>query len=254
MTSQFDLTGKHALITGGGSGLGLAIAHGFAQHGASITLLGRTKTKLDQAVQGLADKGALARAFVHDVTETDASKAAVSKIETESGPVDILVNNAGVQHRGKIAEFSSSDWHRMIDTHLTASFFMSQAVASGMMERRKGKIINILSVLSELGRPNVVAYAAAKGGLKMMTKGLAAELGPHNIQVNGIGPGYFATEMNDALVNDKDFFRWIEQRTPAGRWGEPHELAGAAIFLASAASNFVTGQAIYVDGGMTSSI
>jgi gluconate 5-dehydrogenase len=253
MTS-FDLSGRHALLTGGGSGLGRAIAEGLAGAGARLTLVGRDAARLDGAAAAIRQSGGTALPLTCDVTDRDALGALVERAEQEHGAIDILVNNAGIQQRAPVLAFPAEGWDRMIATHLSAPFFLAQAVGRGMVQRRRGKIINTLSVMSELGRPSIVPYTAAKGGLKMLTRGLAVELGPHNIQVNGIAPGYFRTEMNETLMADADFDAWVRTRTPARRWGEPDELAGAAIFLASSASDYVNGQILFVDGGLTASV
>jgi gluconate 5-dehydrogenase len=252
--NPFDLSGRHVLLTGGGSGLGLAIAEGLAAAGARLSLVGRDEGKLQGAADRIGKAGGTAAPFRCDVTDRDALPALVEKAERAGGPIDVLFNNAGVQQRAPVLAFPADGWDRMIATHLSAPFFLSQAVARGMVERRRGKIINTLSLMSELGRPTIVPYTAAKGGLKMLTRGLATELGPHNIQVNGIAPGYFRTDMNEALMADPDFDGWVRNRTPARRWGEPHELVGAAILLASSASDFINGQVLFVDGGLTASV
>jgi len=251
---SFDLAGRVALVTGGGSGLGLAMAEGLAGAGAQVVLVGRDRDKLAQAERGIAEAGGRAAAAACDLLDREAIAPLVAQTEAAHGPIEILVNNAGIQQRAKIEDFPAEGWDRMMATHLTAPFLLTQAVVRGMISRRRGKIINTLSLTSELGRPTIVPYTTAKGGLKMMTRGLAAELGPHNIQVNGIGPGYFRTAMNRALIDDPEFDAWVKRRTPAGRWGDPHELAGAAVFLASPASDYITGQVIYVDGGFTASM
>lgn len=251
---RFDLSGRHALVTGGGSGLGLAIAEGLASAGARLTLVGRDAGKIEHAADAIRNAGGQAVPVACDLTNRAALSPLVERAERDNGPVDILVNNAGVQQRGPVLAFPADGWDRMIATHLSAPFFLTQAVAPGMVERRRGKIINTLSVMSELGRPTIVPYTAAKGGLKMLTRGLAVELGPHNIQVNGIAPGYFRTEMNEALIANAEFDGWVRNRTPARRWGEPHELVGAAILLASSASDFISGQVLFVDGGLTASV
>ena len=252
--NPFDLSGRHVLLTGGGSGLGLAVAEGLAAAGARLSLVGRDESKLRGAADRIGKAGGNAAPFRCDVTDRDALPALVEKAERAGGPIDVLFNNAGVQQRAPVLAFPADGWDRMIATHLSAPFFLSQAAARGMVERRRGKIINTLSLMSELGRPTIVPYTAAKGGLKMLTRGLATELGPHNIQVNGIAPGYFRTEMNEALMADPDFDGWVRNRTPARRWGEPHELVGAAILLASSASDFINGQVLFVDGGLTASV
>ena len=247
---SFDLSGKTALVTGGGSGLGLAMAEGLASAGARVVIVGRDRGKLEAAREkigaaGVAPCDLLDRAAIGPLVET---------VEHEHGVIEILVNNAGIQHRAPVQDFPAEAWDRMIATHLSAPFFLAQLVARGMIARKRGKIINTLSVTSELGRPTIVPYAAAKGGLRMLTRGLAVELGPHNVQVNGIAPGYFTTEMNRALIDNPEFDAWVKKRTPAGRWGDPSELAGAAVFLASGAADYVNGQVIFVDGGFTASM
>lgn len=246
----FDLTGKVALITGASRGLGFAIAKGFSGQGATVVLNGRNPETLDKSAAELRATGGTVLISAFDVTDSEAIKAAVGDI----GTIDILVNNAGIQHRQPLAELHEADWRRVIEANLTGPFLVAQAVAPGMVRRQSGKIINICSLANEIGRPNIAPYMAAKGGLKMLTKSMALEWAKDNVQVNGIGPGFFSTELNAALVDDEDFSRWVCNRTPAGRWGEPDELAGAAVFLASQASNFVNGQVIYVDGGFLSSM
>lgn len=251
---MFDLTGRVALVTGGGSGLGLAMAGALAIHGATVVLVGRDSAKLAAGLSRIAAEGGAASIAVCDLLAPDAVSRMVADVEERHGCVDILINNAGIQHRQAALDVLAGDWGRMLDTNLTAPFRLAQAVGRSMVARRSGKIINTLSVLSELGRPSVVPYTAAKGGLKMLTKGLAVELGPHNVQVNGIAPGYILTEMNTALSEDTAFTGWLEARTPARRWGRPEDLAGAAVFLASSASDFVTGHVLAVDGGLTASV
>ncbi len=250
----FDLSGHVALVTGGGSGLGFAMAEGLASAGAAVAIVGRNKEHLDAAIADLRAGGAEARSFVCDLTDRTAIPGLAAGVTAELGKIDILVNNAGIQQRAPFVDFPAEGWDTMISTHLSAAFFLTQNVAREMIKRRRGKIINTLSVGSELGRATIVPYTTAKGGLKMMTRGLATELGPHNIQVNGIAPGYFKTELNRALFEDQAFNSWVCARTPARRWGDPQELAGAAVFLASPASDFVTGQVLFVDGGLTASI
>jgi gluconate 5-dehydrogenase len=252
--NRFDLSGRHALLTGGGSGLGLAIAKGLASAGARLTLVGRDAQRLQNAADAIREIGGTAACITCDVTDRKTVAALGAQAEREQGVIDILVNNAGVQQRAPVLEFPADGWDRLIATHLSAPFFLTQAVGRGMVERRRGKIINTLSVMSELGRPTIVPYTAAKGGLRMLTRGLAVELGPYNIQVNGIAPGYFRTEMNAALMANPEFDAWVCARTPARRWGDPDELAGAAILLASSASDFINGQILFVDGGLTASV
>lgn len=253
MNTLFDLSGRKALITGSSQGIGLSLARALASAGASLVLNGRDKTKLDGAVNQLRSEGYTAEASAFDVTNPIEVEAAVAAIENSS-PIDILVNNAGIQIRGAFTEFATSDWDRLIATNLSSAFHVGQSVARFMVKRERGKIINICSVQSELGRPTIAPYTATKGGLKMLTKGMAIDLGPKGIQVNGLGPGYFATELTSALVKDEQFTAWIQKRVPAGRWGNTDELSGAIIFLAAPASDFVNGHILYVDGGMTASL
>jgi gluconate 5-dehydrogenase len=251
MQSVFELSGKVALVTGAYRGLGFAIAQGLARAGASVVLNGRRIEAVEPAARALTAQSLKASTAIFDVTDRDAVRAAVTAIESEHGRIDVLVNNAGIQRRGALADFSQQDWDDIIATNLTAPFVVSQAVLPGMIARKSGKIVHIASLMSELARPSVVPYTAAKGGVRQLTRGMAVELAPHNIQVNAIAPGYFATEMNRALIDDAEFNAWVCKRTPAGRWGQPDELAGIAVFLASSASNYMTGQLLIVDGGMS---
>jgi gluconate 5-dehydrogenase len=251
MQSVFELSGKVALVTGAYRGLGFAIAQGLARAGASVVLNGRRIEAVEPAARALTAQSLKASTAIFDVTDGDAVRAAVTAIENEHGRIDVLVNNAGIQRRGALADFSQQDWDDIIATNLTAPFVVSQAVLPGMIGRKSGKIVHIASLMSELARPSVVPYTAAKGGVRQLTRGMAVELAPHNIQVNAIAPGYFATEMNRALIDNPEFNAWVCKRTPAGRWGQPDELAGIAVFLASSASNYMTGQLLIVDGGMS---
>jgi gluconate 5-dehydrogenase len=250
----FDLTGRVALITGSSRGLGLVLARGLARAGAKIVLNGRTRETLDHAVTLLRGEGFDAVACAFDVLDRKLIEAQVRSIEQEIGPIDILVNNAGVQKRAPAVDIDEALWREVLDINLTGVFLVSQVVGRLMVERKRGKIINLCSLLSEAGRPTIAPYTASKGGVKMLTKALAVEWAQFNVQVNGIGPGYFATEMNRALIENPEFDRWLKARTPAGRWGRPEELIGAAVFLASDASSFVTGQIIYVDGGVLAAL
>jgi len=256
MLEKFNLKGKVALITGGTHGLGMAMAMGLGKAGATLVINGHSsQEKIDKALEAYRKEGITAHGSLFDVTDEAAVSEQVKKIESEVGPIDILVNNAGIIKRIPLAEMSVAEWEQVIRTDLTGVFIMSKQVVKGMMERKSGKIINICSMMSELGRNTVGAYAAAKGGLKMLTRNMATEWAKHNIQVNGIGPGYFATSQTAPIrVDGHPFNDFIIQRTPAGRWGDPEDLAGTAVFLASPASNFVNGQIIYVDGGILATI
>jgi len=216
-----------------------------------VFLNGRNADALAGARQVLADEGLEVDIALFDVTDSRAIREGVAAAKRRAGPIDILVNNAGIQRRHALVDFSEDDWNAIIATNLTAPYLVSQAVMPDMISRKCGKIIHIASLMSELARPSVVPYTAAKGGVRQLTRGMAVELAPHNIQVNAIAPGYFATEMNRALLDDPAFDAWVKKRTPAGRWGQPDEIAGLALFLASAAANYVTGQVIMIDGGMS---
>ena len=248
----FDLTGKRALITGSSRGIGLVFARGLAAAGAAIVLNGRSTAVLDGAVSALREEGQRATGCAFDVSDGAAVDDAVARIEAEEGPIDILINNAGIQRRGAMLDVPAETWREVLEVNLTAPFLMGRAVARRMIARGGGKIVNVCSVQSELGRATIAPYTAAKGGLKMLTKAMCAEWAASNIQVNGLGPGYFKTEMTQALVDDPDFDAWLRERTPARRWGLPEELVGAAVFLSAPASSFVNGQVLYVDGGLLS--
>ncbi|MDO6802332.1 gluconate 5-dehydrogenase [Wenyingzhuangia sp. 1_MG-2023] len=252
----FDLTGKIALITGATHGLGMAMAKGLANAGATIVVTGNSsQTKLDAAVANYKADGSNVFGYLFDVTDEDAVKKNVRAIEKEVGIIDILVNNAGIIKRTPLVDMEVADFEQVVKVDLVSPFIMSKYVVKGMIERRAGKIINICSMMSELGRNSVGAYAAAKGGLKMLTQNMATEWAKFNIQTNGIGPGYFATSQTEPIrVDGNPFNDFIIGRTPAGVWGDPDDLQGAAIFLASKASNFINGQIVYVDGGILATI
>ncbi len=254
--SLFDLTGRTALITGSSQGLGLAMARGLVQAGAAVVLNGRDARKLAASAEVLRAEisGARVSIAAFDVTDGAACHAAVAKIEAEFAPIDILINNAGIQQRAPLAEMTETQWRAVLDTNLTSVFLVARAVAPRMIARGAGKIINTCSVMSEVSRLTIANYAAAKGGVKMLTRAMAVEWAKHGLQCNGLGPGYIVTELNRALVENVDFNKWICGRTPAGRWGKPEELVGAAVFLSSAASDFVNGQIIYVDGGLLAAL
>lgn len=251
----FNLTGKRALITGGTHGLGQAMAEGLAQAGAELVITGTTPSKMDKALVYYKSKGYKASGYLFDVTNEKAAAENMELIAKDLGDIHILVNNAGIIKRELATTMSIADFRQVIDVDLVGPFIMSQLVVKQMIERKEGKIINICSMMSELGRNSVSAYAAAKGGLKMLTRNLATEWAKYNIQVNGIGPGYFATTQTEPIrVDGHPFNEFIINRTPAARWGNPEDLAGAAVFLASKASDFVNGQIVYVDGGILATI
>lgn len=250
--NRFDLTGKTALVTGSSQGIGLAIAEGLGEAGARIVINGRDTGKLEIARAQLAAVGVAVSVAAFDVTDENAVTEGIRNIEKTVGPIDILFNNAGMQFRTALEDFPLEKWRELMRVNVESAFIVGKAVAKGMIARKQGKIINISSVQSELGRPTIAPYTATKGAIKMLTKGMCADWAKHGIQVNAIGPGYFKTPLNQALVDNPEFSSWLEKRTPAGRWGNTDELIGAAIFLASPASSFVNGHILYVDGGITS--
>lgn len=250
----FRLDGKIALVTGSSQGLGLAIAEGLARAGAAVVLNGRRPQKLESARQTLRRKRLDVRASAFDVSNEAEVVEAIERIERDIGPIGILVNNAGATFRAPAESFPTERWREVMATNLDGVFFVSRAVGARMIQRKRGKIINIASLLSEAARPTICAYAASKGAIRMLTRALAVEWAKYNIQVNAIGPGYFETELNRPLMDDEKFDAWVRSRTPAGRWGKPADLVGAAVFFASRASDFVTGQILYVDGGWLSSL
>ncbi|MET8978698.1 glucose 1-dehydrogenase [Streptomyces sp. NPDC004539] len=245
----FDITGKTALVTGSSRGIGLALARGLAEAGCTVVLNGRDEARLAEAARELPGK---VHTAVFDVTDGPSVAAGVKDVEERVGPIDILVNNAGMQLRAPLLEFTDSDWHRILDTNLTSAFLVGREAARYMTARGHGKIVNICSLQSEVVRPGIAPYSATKGALKMLTKGMCADWGPSGVQVNGLGPGYIETELTQALVDDEEFSAWVRKRTPAGRWGRTEDLVGGVLFLASPAADFVSGQILYVDGGMTS--
>ena len=250
----FRLDGRLALVTGSSAGIGLGVARGLAQAGAAVVLNGRDAARLAATAQQLRSEGLQVHERSFDVCDPAAVEAAVAEIESTLGPIKVLVNNAGTQHRAPFHEFPAAEWDRLMRTNLDSVFHVGQAVARRMVPRKRGRIINICSVMSELGRPTIAPYTASKGAVKMLTKGMAIDLGPHGINVNGIGPGYFKTELNARLVADEAFSGWLLNRTPSRRWGDVEDLAPAAVFLASDASRFVNGHILYVDGGVTASV
>jgi gluconate 5-dehydrogenase len=250
----FRLDGRLALVTGSSGGIGFALARALAQAGAVVVLNGRDAGKLDEAAARLGGEGLAVHARAFDVTRRDEIDAHVAEIESNLGPIEVLVNNAGMTRRAAFHEFAAADWDDLMRTNVDSVFHVGQSVARHMVGRGRGRIVNVCSVMSELGRPGIAAYTASKGAVKMLTKGMAIDLGPHGINVNGIGPGYFKTELTDALVRDDAFSAWLVNRTPSRRWGELADLGGAVVFLASDASRFVNGHILYVDGGVTASL
>ena len=252
--ATFRLDGRIALITGSSGGIGLALARALGQAGARLVLNGRNAAKLEQAVAALRDQGLQVRGHLFDVTRGADVIAAVQAIEDGFGAIDILVNNAGMQKRMPLQDFPEADWHELMQTNVDSVFLVGQAVAKKMIPRGHGRIINICSVQSEIGRPNIAPYMASKGAIKMLTKGMAIDWGPHGINVNGLGPGYFKTELTEKLVMDEQFSSWLVGRTPSRRWGKVEDLGGAVVFLASDAAAFVNGHVLYVDGGVTATL
>lgn len=250
----FDLSGRIALITGSSRGIGFAIAEALGGAGARIVLNGRSGEALADAAARLGAAGITAHVAAFDVCDGAAAAAAIDGIERDVGPIDILVNNAGIQRRAPLDQFDDADWRALMATNVDSVYFVSKAVARHMIGRGRGKIINIGSVQCELARPGIAPYTASKGAVRNLTRGMCADWARHGLQINAIGPGYFATPLNQALVEDPAFDAWLRNRTPAGRWGDLKDLHGAAIFLASDASSFVNGQTIYVDGGILSVI
>ncbi|WP_439259170.1 SDR family oxidoreductase [Lonepinella sp. BR2930] len=253
MQQLFNLVGKTALITGSSRGLGFCYAKGLAEAGAKVLLNGTNQSTLDKAIGSLRDAGHQVSGYLFDVSNEKQIIDTFKKMDNDEEHVDILINNAGIQHRQPLVELELKDWQRVIDIHLTGTFLVSREAAKRMIQRNSGgKIINIGSLTSEQARATVAPYTAAKGGIKMLTKSMATEWGIHNIQVNAIGPGYILTDMNTALIDNPEFDAWVKNSNPAHRWGKPEELMGTAVYLSSAASNYVSGQIIYVDGGWLS--
>jgi gluconate 5-dehydrogenase len=250
----FDLTGRTALVTGGGRGIGFAMAQALAAAGARVVLNGRRAEALEEAAARLRATGARVDTCVFDVTDAAQVNTAVDALEAAGTAIDILVNNAGIQRRAPLDQFDDRDWRELMATNLDSVYYVGKAVARHMLRRGRGKIINIGSVQCELARPTIAPYTASKGAVKNLTKGMCADWARHGLQVNAIGPGYFDTPLNQALVQDPVFDEWLRKRTPAGRWGRLEDLHGAVVFLASSASDFINGQTLYVDGGIVSVI
>ena len=250
----FRLDGRVALVTGSSTGIGLALARGLAQAGATVVLNGRDAVRLDAAAHSLQAEGWAVHQRVFDVCDAAAVGDAVADVEATIGAIHVLVNNAGISRRGLFQDASAADWRAVMSTNLDSAYTVGQAVARCMLSRKAGRIINVCSVMSEVTRPGATAYAASKGGLKMLTKGMAVDLGPHGITVNGIAPGYFKTELTAPLANDEKANAWITGHTPVGRWGNLQDLAPAVVFLASDAAGYVNGHVLVVDGGMTATL
>ena len=254
MSTLFSLSGRRALITGSSQGIGFALAKGLAEAGAEIVLNGRDAGKLAAAAEALQGDGATVHRLPFDATDHDGVRTAVDGFEAENGPIDILINNAGMQHRTELENFPADAFERLLQTNIASVFHVGQAVARHMIARGAGKIINIASVQTALARPGIAPYTATKGAVANLTKGMATDWAKYGLQCNAIAPGYFDTPLNAALVADPEFSAWLEKRTPAGRWGQVEELVGAAVFLSSAASSFVNGHTLFVDGGITASL
>ncbi len=254
MSELFSLAGKQALVTGSSQGIGYALARGLAAAGATIVLNGRDETKLNAAVASLSAEGATVKALAFDATDHKGVRAAIDGFESAEGAIDILINNAGMQHRTMLEDFPAEAFEKLLQTNIASVFHVGQAVARHMIGRGAGKIINIASVQTSLARPGIAPYTATKGAVANLTKGMATDWASHGLQCNAIAPGYFDTPLNAALVADPEFSAWLEKRTPAGRWGNVEELVGAAVFLSSAASSFVNGHTLFVDGGITASL
>ena len=247
----FGLDGRLALVTGSSAGIGRALAEGLGQAGATLVVNGRDPAKVEATAAAFRAAGLTAHPAVFDVTDGAAVRAGVERIEAEIGPIDVLINNAGIQRRAPLEDFAEDTWRELMRANLDSVFLVGQAVARRMIPRRRGVLVNVASVQSELARTNIAPYTASKGGVKMLTKGMATDWGKHGLRINALAPGYFKTELNKALVEDEKFSAWLSQRTPMGRWGDVGELVGAAIFLSSDASSFVNGHVLYVDGGIT---
>jgi len=250
----FDVSGRRVLITGSSQGIGFALARGFGARGATLVLNGRSRDRLDKAAETLRGEGVEVEIAAFDATDSAAVNQAITAIEAENGPIEILINNAGMQHRSQLDAFPDDAWATLWKTNVDSVFFVGKAVAKHMIARGAGKIVNICSVQSALARPGIAPYTATKGAVANLTKGMATDWARHGLQINGLAPGYFKTELTSALVADETFSSWLANRTPAGRWGNVEELVGAAIFLSSNASSFVNGHILYVDGGITVSL
>ncbi len=248
--SRFDIEGRIALVTGSYRGIGEILAQGLANAGAAVVINGRSPDGVAEAVERFRSDGHTASGYPFDITNAAEVSETVAEIEKEVGPIDILVNNAGIQYRAALHDVDADNWRKVVDINLTGAFLVGKEVAKGMMKRRGGKIINVCSLASDAGRKNIGPYTASKGGLKMLTKAMCADWAAYNVQINGIAPGYFKTELTKALVENKEFNDYVVNRTPAGRWGDPEELVGTLVLLSSQASDFINGQVIVIDGGI----
>jgi gluconate 5-dehydrogenase len=249
--SRFDLSSRIAFVSGSYRGLGLAIAEGLAEHGATVVLNGRNADGVAAAVARLKQRKLAAAGYAFDVTDEAAVKEKIARIEREVGPIDIVVNSAGISPRQPAVDFKTEDYHAVLRTNIDGVFFVSREAARGMIARRRGKVISLGSIAGQMSRPKLAPYSASKGAVHQLTKGLAVEWAPHNIQVNAIAPGLIRSDLTEVLRDDPAFVAWSESRIPAGRWGKPADIAGAAIFLASSAADYVTGHILVVDGGWT---
>jgi gluconate 5-dehydrogenase len=254
INNLFDVSDKVVFITGSSRGLGFMMAQGFAQSGAMVVLNGTNPDTVQAAVEKIRQQGGQAADYAFDVSDPQQVEQNIAQIETEVGPIDVLINNAGIHRRAPLAEMTLDEWQAVMDVNLTAVFVVSQCVVKGMMARKQGKIINISSLNAEASRPTIGNYCATKGGLAALTRSMATEWGQYNIQANAIGPGYFVTDLNKPLVENPEFDAFVKRSVPLERWGDPSELIGPAIFLASEASNYITGRTIYVDGGWRASL
>lgn len=252
-TQRFSVSGRTALVTGSSRGIGYAFARALAGAGCAVAIHGRNPYTAQNTASQLEEEfGTPVHAFSFDLTDPQAIPAGIEEVVDALGPLDVLVNNAGIQRRRPLLDVEAADWQDIMSVNVTAGFFVAQHVAGAMMQRGSGKIINIGSVQSQLARPGITPYAASKGAVVMLTRGLCAELAPHGIQVNALAPGYIESDLTRSLVENEDFSAWVRDRTPAGRWGTVDDLVGALLYLASPASDFMNGQVLYVDGGMTS--
>ncbi|WP_425359479.1 SDR family oxidoreductase [Cohaesibacter intestini] len=254
MDRLFGLKGKKALVTGSGQGIGFQLANGLADAGAEVILNDIDPKRLEKAAKSLHDRGATVHTLGFDVTDPELVAKAIDGFEADIGPIDILVNNAGMQHRAPLEEFPVDAFDFLMKLNVNSVFYVSKAVAKHMIERKAGKIVNICSVQTSLARPSIAPYTGSKGAVANLTKGMATDWAKYGLQINGLAPGYFKTELTSALVADEEFTAWLSNRTPAGRWGEVSELVGACIFLSSEGSSFVNGHILYVDGGITVSL